>query len=274
MLSICQTTRLVWSLIWTLPFVGVSEKSKKQLTLVASSTSCGRTTEWYWDYWSATTRQCGSYRIQSRGAYRCWSCHGVTYVTRVIAQCFAVLRHAAYQSDAVTFDVEDGGGRVSPITTGLREQWVTGLHAYLVKRLQSVLNASARHIYGLGRFDHVSEALCRCFGCASHSVSNSNWRSWWSTEFYTATPQTISDRSLGCPTFQVDHHCVIHHLIIYSSLNCRCEGVSGVWASYLEQFAGLTLRLSTVCQSFTVVSRIICSCTRIQAPFNKVPMNT
>jgi len=30
----------------------------------------------------------------------------------------------------------------------------------------------------------------------------------------------------------------------------------------------LTLRLSTVCQSFVVVSQIICSCTRIQAPFN------
>jgi len=36
---------------------------------------------------------------------------------------------------------------------------LTGLPAYLVKRLQSVLNASARLIYGLRQFDHVSEAL-------------------------------------------------------------------------------------------------------------------
>jgi len=36
---------------------------------------------------------------------------------------------------------------------------LTSLPAYLVKRLQSMLNASARLIYGLRRFDHVSEAL-------------------------------------------------------------------------------------------------------------------
>jgi len=36
---------------------------------------------------------------------------------------------------------------------------LTGLPAYLVKRLQSVLNASARLIYGLRLFDHVSKAL-------------------------------------------------------------------------------------------------------------------
>jgi len=56
----------------------------------------------------------------------------------------------------------------------------------------------------------------RYIGCASQSVSHSNKQS-RSTEFYTVTPQTTSDRSLGCPTFQVDHHCVLHHLIIYSS---------------------------------------------------------
>jgi len=29
-------------------------------------------------------------------------------------------------------------------------------------------------------------------------------------------PHTTSDRSLGCPTFKVGHHYVLHHLIIYS----------------------------------------------------------
>jgi len=36
---------------------------------------------------------------------------------------------------------------------------LTGLPTYSVKRLQSVLNASAHMIYRLRRFDHVSEAL-------------------------------------------------------------------------------------------------------------------
>jgi len=36
---------------------------------------------------------------------------------------------------------------------------LTGLPAYLVKRPQSVLNASGRLIYELRRFDHVSEGL-------------------------------------------------------------------------------------------------------------------
>ena len=35
-----------------------------------------------------------------------------------------------------------------------------------------------------------------------------------STEFYTATLQNTSDRSLGCPTFRGDHHCDMHHPII------------------------------------------------------------
>jgi len=54
---------------------------------------------------------------------------------------------ATHQSHAVTFDVEDGGHRVSPITTGLREHVLTGLCAYLVKRLQSVRNTAARKYF-------------------------------------------------------------------------------------------------------------------------------
>jgi len=54
---------------------------------------------------------------------------------------------AAHQSDAVTFNVEDSGRRVSSITTGLRAQCADWSSAYLVKRLLSVFNASARLIY-------------------------------------------------------------------------------------------------------------------------------
>jgi len=58
---------------------------------------------------------------------------------------------------------------------------------------------------------------CRYIDCASRNVFNSIWRS-WSTEFYTATPQTTSARLLGCPTFQVDHRSASsHHLLIIIS---------------------------------------------------------
>ena len=36
---------------------------------------------------------------------------------------------------------------------------LVGLPAYLQRRLQSVLNAAARLVFRLGRYDHVSDAL-------------------------------------------------------------------------------------------------------------------
>jgi hypothetical protein len=36
---------------------------------------------------------------------------------------------------------------------------LVGLPTYLIRRLQSVLNASARLIYGLGRHAHITDAL-------------------------------------------------------------------------------------------------------------------
>ena len=36
---------------------------------------------------------------------------------------------------------------------------LVGLPAYLTKRLQSVLNAAARLVFGLRRYDHISDAL-------------------------------------------------------------------------------------------------------------------
>jgi hypothetical protein len=39
----------------------------------------------------------------------------------------------------------------------------------------------------------------------------------WSTKFFMATLQNTSDHSLDCPTFRVDHHRDLHHLIIFSS---------------------------------------------------------
>ena len=48
-----------------------------------------------------------------------------SHVTRVVAQCFAVLRQLRliiWPMLVVAFNVEDGGRRVSPISIGLREQ--------------------------------------------------------------------------------------------------------------------------------------------------------
>jgi len=82
-----------------------------------------------------------------------------SHVTRVVAQCF--LRHLRLiQSIAVTYHVENGGSLALVLSRlDYANCVLTGLPAYLVKCLQSVLNASACLIYGLRRFDYVSEAL-------------------------------------------------------------------------------------------------------------------
>jgi len=112
---------------------------------------------------------------------------------------------------------------------------------------------------------------CCCIGCASQSVSISHWQSWF-TKFYTATPQTTSNRSLGCSTFRVDHHCFLHHLIIYSSRQFVAQlSVQGRFRCLGQLFGTdcrMTLRLLTVSQTFVVISKMICSCTCIQGPFN------
>ena len=133
-----------------------------------------------------------------------------SHVTRIVAQCFAVLRQLrAHQSAAVAIDVKNSSRRVSPISTGLRRSVLTGLPAYLVKRLQSVLNASARLIYGLRPFDHISNALL-----SLHWLRIPERIQFKLAVLVMATLQNTSDRSLGCLTFRVDHHCDRHHPII------------------------------------------------------------
>jgi hypothetical protein len=83
-----------------------------------------------------------------------------SHVTRVVSQCFAVLRQLRLISRLLS------PSTLKTVVVALvlsrldyANSVLTGLPAYLVKRLQSVLNASARLIYGLRRFDHVSNAL-------------------------------------------------------------------------------------------------------------------
>ena len=60
--------------------------------------------------------------------------------------------------------------------------------AYLVHRLQSVLNAAARLVYRLKRSDHVMSLMLSLvfIGCEYHSVSSTKWR-YSRTKSYTAT---------------------------------------------------------------------------------------
>jgi hypothetical protein len=84
--------------------------------------------------------------------------------------------------------------------------------------------------------------------------------------------QNTSDRSLGCPTFRVDHHCDLHHPIIFSSRQFVARLLVQGRFRWPGQLFGtvcpLTLRRLTVCQFFVIVLKIICSHIRIQALFN------
>ena len=83
-----------------------------------------------------------------------------THVARVVSRCFAALRQLwqirrSLPPSAVQSLV------VSLVLTRLDycNSVLAGLPVHLVRRLQSVLSASARLIYGLRRFDHVTDAL-------------------------------------------------------------------------------------------------------------------
>ena len=53
----------------------------------------------------------------------------------------------------------DAGGRAGTQPTGHINGVLVGLPAYLMRQLQSVLNAAARLIYGLRTRDHITDAL-------------------------------------------------------------------------------------------------------------------
>jgi len=82
-----------------------------------------------------------------------------SHVTRVVALCIAVVRQLRLISRLLSPTTLKTVVIALVITRlDYANSMLTGLPAYLVKRLQSVLNALARLIYGLWRFDHVSDA--------------------------------------------------------------------------------------------------------------------
>ena len=80
-----------------------------------------------------------------------------THVKKTASRCFAVLRQIRRYVSTDTFQALV----VALVVTRLDydNAVLTGRPVYLSRRLQSVLNAAVRLIFGLRRSDHVSDAL-------------------------------------------------------------------------------------------------------------------
>ena len=84
-----------------------------------------------------------------------------THVTRSVSTCFAVLRQIRSIRRSISRSVLQSL-IVSLVLSRLDYGSATlaGLPARLLHRLQSVLNAAARLVYGRRKYDHVTPLLC------------------------------------------------------------------------------------------------------------------
>ena len=83
-----------------------------------------------------------------------------THVQKTVSRCFAVLRQLCsirHSVPATTFQTLIASLVLSRLDCG--NAVLAGLPGYLFRRLQSVMNAAARLIYGLRHSDHISDAL-------------------------------------------------------------------------------------------------------------------
>jgi len=83
-----------------------------------------------------------------------------THVQRTVSQCFAALRQLRQIRHLVpteTFQTPVVSLVLASLDYG--NSVLAGLPTYLVRRLQSAMNAAARLIYHLRRSDHISDAL-------------------------------------------------------------------------------------------------------------------
>ena len=101
------------------------------------------------------------------------------HVRRTVSCCFAALRQLRHLRRYVTDDCLRSLV-VSLVHSRLDygNSVLVRLPAYLQRRLQSVLNAAARLVFRLSRYDHVSDALQLYIGCVYHNESTSRWPSW------------------------------------------------------------------------------------------------
>jgi len=74
------------------------------------------------------------------------------------SSCFTIVRHALTMSKPALLQSMAVSLELSGLDFG--NATLTGIPAYLLQRLQSVLNAAARLIFSSSRFDHISLLLC------------------------------------------------------------------------------------------------------------------
>jgi len=193
----------------------------------------------------------------------------LSHVARVVAQGFAVLRHLWLISRLLSpTTLKTVVVELVLLRLDYANSVLTGLLAYLVKRLVGAqfFGSSDLRTPAIGYSTISPKLSCHCIGCASQNVFSLNWRSWF-TEFFMASLQNTSHRSHGCPTCRVDYHSVLHHPTIFSSRQFVARLLVQGRFRWPGQLFGtvcpLTLRLLTVCQSFVIVLKIICSLIRI-----------
>ena len=139
---------------------------------------------------------------------------------------------------------------------------LTGLPVYLSRRLQSVLNAVARLIFGLRRSDHVSDARSAYFGCAFRNASSLKWPYLRTRSSTVARHRTLIHSSVWS-TYRVDELSAPPTLAALSSHSPTGPPLA------TEPFLLLVPRSGTVCQRrsdqrhhwtpFAGVRRLICS---------------
>jgi len=96
-----------------------------------------------------------------------------THVQKTVSRCFDNYANPSPRTDR---NLADTRGRFGIVTTGLRECRV-GRPAYPIRRLQSVVNASARMIHRLRSSDHITDALVNLIGFACQSAFSSRSQS-------------------------------------------------------------------------------------------------
>jgi len=112
-----------------------------------------------------------------------------TRVQRTVSRCFAALRQLRqirHSVPASTFQTLVVALIHSRLDYG--DSVLVGLPAYLMRRLQSVLNAAARLIFHLRRSDHISDALMPTLAAGSGAIRIQDRRAAPQSSLWRRTP--------------------------------------------------------------------------------------
>jgi len=129
-------------------------------------------------------------------------------------------------------NLADTRGCFDIVTTGLREC----LAAYLIHRLQSVMDASARMIHRLRSTDHITDALVnlhwlRMLQGRSPRVQSASWTR---ATVSRTTDSRLQLTWLTCTPF--GRHETTRHTVC-STVDCRRSSIRRCWPVNLEQSA-------------------------------------